>query len=165
MPDFDCAVFGSRDDDWQRGVEDGERDIRRVTLERLNARFGMIIPNFDKTVREYDSDQCLPISIGTSSTVPLPVVSSGNKVGLVTSVVVFYVIDTFIVGIEREIGCVRPERPDFDGTVQASGSKRVGVFRVERQVHDVMRVSLKDLFQERLSAWCRGVLARFSSRA
>lgn len=55
------------------------------------------------------------------------------------------VIDTLVVRIERKVGGGGSERPDLDGAVEASGRERVGVLGVEGEVHDVVRVSLKDL--------------------
>jgi len=35
--------------------------------------------------------------------------------------------------------------PDFDGTVEAGGSKCISVFRVDSNIHNVVSVALKNL--------------------
>ena len=59
--------------------------------------------------------------------------------------VILDIVDSLVVRVEGEVGGGRAEGPNFDGTVQAGRGERVGVFRVEREVHDVVRVTLKDL--------------------
>lgn len=51
MPDFDSAIFRTRDDNRQGWMEDCKGDIGGVAIEALNARFRMVIPYFDKTTR------------------------------------------------------------------------------------------------------------------
>ena len=39
----------------------------------------------------------------------------------------------------------RTQAPDLDGAVQTGGSERVGVFRIDRQPHNIVAMSLEDL--------------------
>lgn len=48
MPDLDRAVFGTRDENRERGVEDGERDVGGVAFQGLNARLGEVVPDLDE---------------------------------------------------------------------------------------------------------------------
>jgi hypothetical protein len=48
VPNFNCAILRTGNDDRERGVEDSERDISGVALQTLDGRFGVIVPHFDK---------------------------------------------------------------------------------------------------------------------
>lgn len=122
MPDLDRAVLRAGDEDGQGGVEDGKGHIRGVALERLDTRLGEVVPDFDEAV-----------------------VARGDEVGLVSAVVVLDVVDPLVVRVEREVGGRGTEGPNLDGAVETGRGERVGVLRVERDVHDVVRVSLEDL--------------------
>jgi len=62
VPDLDGAVFRSRDDDGEGGMEDGEGDVSSVRFESLNAGLGVIVPDLDGSVgknrKDYISASC-----------------------------------------------------------------------------------------------------------
>ena len=45
MPDSQSTIFATGDDDWKLGVKAHRRNVVRVSLERLHARFRLIIPD------------------------------------------------------------------------------------------------------------------------
>ena len=57
----------------------------------------------------------------------------------------FDVVDSLVVRIESEVGSRRAEGPDFDRAIETGGSEGVGIFWVEGEVHDVVRVTFEDL--------------------
>jgi hypothetical protein len=66
-------------------------------------------------------------------------------------VIVVDVVDALLVSLEAEIGDGTAERPDLDGVVETGGSEGLGVFRVDGESHDVVRVALEDLSSVRVS--------------
>ena len=67
-------------------------DVVGVALQRLNAGFVLIIPDFDAAV-----------------------VGAGNQVRLVTARVVRHAIHALLVAFQREIGGGRAQLPDLRG--------------------------------------------------
>src|SRR5882757_7485069 len=101
----------------------GEGDVRRVSLEGLDAAFRKVIPDFDSSV-----------------------VASRNHVWLVVAMVVFDEVHAaFLVGVEAEVWCGVGYRPYLDGAVEAGGSKSISVFWVDSNIHNVVGVALGDL--------------------
>lgn len=76
-----------------------------------------------------------------------PIVTSRDQVGLLTTVVVFDVVYTFVVRVEGVVGCMGAKGPHLDCAVQAGRCESVGVFGVEGEVHDVVRVTLEGLMR------------------
>lgn len=74
MPDFDGAVLGTGDNDGQRRVEDGERDVSRVSLQRLNARLVLVVPDLDGAI-----------------------IARGHDIRPVSAVIIFDIVDSLFV--------------------------------------------------------------------
>lgn len=124
MPDAECTVLGPGNDDWKLRVVAGKGHIVGVALERGDERLGCIIPNFDGSV-----------------------VRGGEDVRLVGMRIVIDVVNAFrIVGLESEVGSGRSKTPNFDSTVKASRSKGVGILGINSKTHDIMAVSLENLY-------------------
>lgn len=51
----------------------------------------------------------------------------------------------FFVGVEAEVWCGVGDGPDFDGAVEAGGSKSISVLRIDGDIHNVVGVTLEDL--------------------
>ena len=101
----------------------GEGDIRGVSLEGLDTAFRKVVPDFDRLI-----------------------VASRDHVWLVVAVVVFDEVHAaFFVGVEAEVWCGVGDGPDFDGAVEAGGSKCISVFWVDSNIHNVVSVALEDL--------------------
>lgn len=75
----------------------------------------------------------------------LLVISTGNQIWFVATVVIIDVIDALFVTFQSEVWHIRTQGPHFDHTIKTSRSKGVGILRVERQMHHKMRVAFKDL--------------------
>lgn len=54
-------------------------------------------------------------------------------------------VDALVVAREGKVGRHHAQPPDLDGVVQRAGGKGVGVLGVEDDLHDVVRVALKDM--------------------
>ena len=98
-------------------MEDSEEDVVRVAFECLDAALAQIVPDFDRLV-----------------------IAGCDQVRLVRAGVELDVVDALVVRLHREVGHRRAERPDLDRAVQTRGGERVGVFGVDGDVHDIMRV-------------------------
>jgi hypothetical protein len=48
MPNLDRTVLGTRDEDGEGRVKDGERDVGGVAFEGLDAWFRVVVPDFDE---------------------------------------------------------------------------------------------------------------------
>lgn len=107
-------------------MKDRKRHVARMRLQSLHATLTDIVPYFYRTV-----------------------VRGSDKVGLVRTRVEFDIIDACVMCIHREIRCGRSEGPHFHGSIEAGGGEGVGIFGVEGEVHDVVRVPLEDLSEFR----------------
>jgi len=104
-------------------VVHGEGDVRFVSPEGLDAAFRKVVPDFDRLI-----------------------IASRNHVWRVVAVVVFDEVHaTVFVGVEAEVWCGVGDGPDFDGAVEAGGSKCISVFRVDSNIHNVVSVALEDV--------------------
>ena len=119
VPDLDCAVLATADDDREVGVEYGEGNIVGMTLHGLHTALAEIIPHFDGLV-----------------------VAGGNEVGFVGAGVEIDIIDAFVVSIHCEIGGRGANGPHLDGAVKTRRDECVGILGVEGEIHDVVSVSL-----------------------
>lgn len=131
MPDFDCAVFRSRDDDGELGVIYGETDVRSMTFECRNQRFCCVVPNLD-----------------------CPIIGGCKEIWLVRLGVVVNEVNTLgLVRLERKVGSRAAEGPYLDGTVETRGGECVGVFGIYRDAHNVVLVASELLYACYLSAY------------
>ena len=92
-----------------------------MALQRLNTSLGLIIPQLDVLV-----------------------ITRGNEIGFIGSVVVVDVIDALVVGFEGVICGGGGKGPDFDGAVETGRGECVGVFGVYGEGHDVVGVAFED---------------------
>lgn len=123
MPDFNSAIFGTRDNHRQFGVVASERDVACVALEGCDECLGGVIPDLHGFI-----------------------VGSGEKVRLISLGVIIDMVHTLrLVGFEGEVGMGRAEVPDLDGPVQTSRGESVGILRVNRHAHHIVAVALEDL--------------------
>lgn len=120
VPHAHCAIFRSREDDWQFWMENGNTDILRVAFECLDARHVLVVPDFYKTV-----------------------IRAAHHIRLLPSSVVIDPIDSSIVAREGEVGHRWPQIPHFNGLVQRGWCESIGVFGVESDTHDVVGVAFK----------------------
>ena len=94
-----------------------------MSLEGLDAALRKVVPDFDSLV-----------------------ITGRNHVWFVVAVVVFdEVYAAFFMGVDAEVWCRVGNGPDFDGAIEAGGSKSISVLRVDGNIHDVVRVTLEDL--------------------
>lgn len=81
MPNFYRPILTAAHNDGLRGVKTCKRDVGRMSLEGLDTRFRLVIPDFDEFI-----------------------VAGGNEIGFVATVIVVDVVDSLVVGVEGEIG-------------------------------------------------------------
>ena len=120
MPDAQRPVLAPGDDHGKFGVEAHRRNVVRVTFERLNARFRLVIPNLSQLI-----------------------VSAGDEVRAIAAGEVVDAVDPFFVTLERKIAHRRRHVPHLDGAIERGAGERVRILRVEHHVHHVVRVSLE----------------------
>ena len=93
-----------------------------MAVKALHARLVLVVPDLDESV-----------------------VGPGHEVGLVAAVVVIDAVDALLVAVQRKIGRLRAELPDFNGAVEGGRSEGVGVLGVDDDLHDVVGVALENL--------------------
>lgn len=74
-----------------------------------------------------------------------PIVRPRQNIGLVPGGIIVHTIHSPLVTFERVMRHMRAQSPDLDGAIEGSGRKGIGVFGVEFDLHDVMRVAFKEL--------------------
>ena len=74
-----------------------------------------------------------------------PVITRGDEVRPVTSMIVVHKVDSLFVCFKTEVWDRIAQRPHFDCVVQTGRSKSLGVFGVDSEGHDVVSVPFKDL--------------------
>ena len=119
VPNLDCSILASTDDDREVWVENGERNVVGMSLHGLHTALAKIVPHFDGLV-----------------------VACGNEVRLVGAGVEIDVIDAFVVSFHCEIGIWGADGPHLDSAIKTGRDKCVGVLGVEGEIHDVVGVSL-----------------------
>jgi hypothetical protein len=73
------------------------------------------------------------------------IISARQNVGLVPRRVIVDAIDPTLVTFERVVRNMRTEAPHLDGPIQRGTGKGIGILRVDLDLHDVMRMTLKHL--------------------
>jgi len=96
VPDLDRSILASTDDDREVGVEDGERNVVRMTLHRLHTALAEVVPHFDGLV-----------------------IAGGDEVGLVGAGIEIDIVDTIGVRIPsptpKDLGKLWHEKLDERG--------------------------------------------------
>lgn len=75
----------------------------------------------------------------------LPVVACCHDIWSVPTMVVIDIIHPLLMRLETEVGNRAAEGPHLDRMVQTSRRERLRIFRIDRQRHDVVCMSLEDL--------------------
>ena len=125
VPQPHRAVLRGRDDEGQARVEAHARDVVRVSLERLQAGLGLVVPDLDCAV-----------------------VGARKQVGLIASRIVVNAVDAPLMrprALEGEVRGASGEAPDLDGSVKRGRCEGLRVSRVYAHHHDVVSVALKHL--------------------
>mmetsp|Transcript_12328 Transcript_12328/g.40502 ORF Transcript_12328/g.40502 Transcript_12328/m.40502 type:complete len:453 (+) Transcript_12328:1401-2759(+) len=122
VPDAERAILRTGDDDGELRMEAHGADVVRVALQRLHARLGLVVPNLDELV-----------------------IRARDEVRSVATHVVIHTVHPLVVPFESKVGNLLSKAPHLDGPVQRGGREGVGVLRVERHLHDVVRVTLENL--------------------
>ena len=122
VPDAQRAVFGAGDDHGELGVEAHRADVVRVSLERLHARLGLVVPDLYQLV-----------------------VRAGDEVRAVAAAEVLHAVHALLVPLQREVGRGLTDTPHLHRAVERRRRERVGVLGVERRLHHVVRVPLEHL--------------------
>jgi hypothetical protein len=119
VPDLDRPVLAPADDDRQVRMKDRKRGVIGVAFHRLDAALAKIIPYFDRLV-----------------------VARRHEVRPVRPRIEIDIVDPLVVSVHREVGIRRTEGPHLDRPIETGRCKRVGVFRVKSDVHDIVRVAV-----------------------
>mmetsp|Transcript_51914 Transcript_51914/g.151198 ORF Transcript_51914/g.151198 Transcript_51914/m.151198 type:complete len:380 (+) Transcript_51914:1510-2649(+) len=124
VPNAHGVVLAAREDDGQGRVEEGCRDIVRMTGEGLDTVVRLVVPDLDGAV-----------------------VGPGHQVGLVSAGRVLDAIDAALVAVHGEVGArvVARDAPHLDGAIQGARREDGGVLRVPLAHHHVVRVALEDV--------------------
>ena len=113
-------------------MEQNRGYVLRVALERLDARFGLVVPDADRLRSQNGETGYL-------------VVGAGEEIRLVSRGGVAETVHAGFVLVEGVVGRARVETPDLDRVVERAGSERVAVVGVELHLHHIMGMALVGL--------------------
>ena len=122
MPNSQRPVFATGDDDRQLRVKRHRTDVVRVPVQRLHARFRLVIPNLHQLI-----------------------VRARNQIRPIPTGKVIHAVHPFLVAFQRKVRRRLANRPHLDGSIQTRRRERVRIFRVKARLHHVVRMALKNL--------------------
>mmetsp|Transcript_8943 Transcript_8943/g.54996 ORF Transcript_8943/g.54996 Transcript_8943/m.54996 type:complete len:377 (-) Transcript_8943:300-1430(-) len=122
VPDTYGTIFAASDDDGQVRMERNGRHIVGMPSQGLHACFGLIVPNLHQLI-----------------------VCSRDEVWSISSGEVIDAVDSLFVALQGKVRHGLSKAPDLDRSIKRSRSKRIRVFRIEDNLHDVMAVSFEYL--------------------
>lgn len=109
MPDLNCSILRTRNNDGQFRVIAGKGDIASMALQCCDKRFGGVVPDLD----------CL-------------IIAGGQQVWFIGSRVVVNMVDALgFVGLESRVGVGGTKAPNLDSSVK-TGTCESAVYRLSR---------------------------------
>ena len=108
-----------------------------VAFERLDARFGLVVPDADRLRSQNGETEYL-------------VVGAGEEIRFVSRGGVAETVHARFVLVEGVVGRARVEAPDLDRVVEGAGSERVAVFGVKLHLHHIMGMALVGLIMSEI---------------
>mmetsp|Transcript_22741 Transcript_22741/g.46790 ORF Transcript_22741/g.46790 Transcript_22741/m.46790 type:complete len:461 (-) Transcript_22741:119-1501(-) len=122
LPQPNGSILRRRTDEGEFRMKQHRADIVRVPIERVHDGFGLIIPNLDGAI-----------------------VCPRENVGFVPRGIIVHAIDPPLVSFQGVVRHRRSQPPDLDGAIQRRRGEGIGVFGIELDHHDVVRMPLEQL--------------------